>query len=272
MEYTMIQPPDYLRNYVRYYWVLESNASTTLLPKTFGTIADGSPGIIFQQSDQGKFFQEQKELPAVFLYGQTTKYSQIAGPGSFRTIGVYFHPHALKSVFGFNAVELTDSCVDIDLVSTRRFSRLSEMLLNAVGLDAQLEILNAFLFAKAKQNNRPEDRISAYAVSRIAKAKGVFDLKLLQNDLHLTERSIERRFKSDVGISPKLLSRIFQFQAAMKGLRENNYHKLSDIAYENTYADQSHFIRAFKEFAGFTPSQYLKQSEELVENFPEMKR
>jgi AraC-like DNA-binding protein len=53
-------------------------------------------------------------------------------------------------------------------------------------------------------------------------------------------------------------------------LRNNHYHKLSDIAFENEYADQSHFIRAFKEFAGFSPYRYRQQSNEVVENFAEL--
>jgi AraC-like DNA-binding protein len=47
---------------------------------------------------------------------------------------------------------------------------------------------------------------------------------------------------------------------------------LSDIAFENGYADQSHFIRAFQEFAGFTPNQYQKQLLEVVANFPQLLR
>jgi len=88
--------------------------------------------------------------------------------------------------------------------------------------------------------------------------------------LLLSEKSFERKFKQGVGISPKLFSRICRFQAALNQLRNNHYRKLSDVAYENGYADQSHFIRAFKEFAGFSPQQYRLQSHEVVENLPEL--
>jgi len=93
-------------------------------------------------------------------------------------------------------------------------------------------------------------------------------LKDLQQKLRMTERSLERRFKQAIGISPKLFGRICRFQVSLNQLRKDNYDKLSDIAYENGYADQSHFIRSFREFAGVSPFDFKKQSNELVRNFP----
>ena len=270
MKFQQIQPPECLKHYIRYYWVLESNAME-MLPRTFAAIADGNPGIIFHQSDSGKFYQENKELPDIFLYGQTTKYTELISPGNFRNIGVYFYPQAIKSIFGFNAAEFTNSCIDVNLIPSIHSKCLSEQLLNTPDLNDQIQVLSAYLFAQVKTNNCLQDQLTSYAIKRIFEAKGDVNLKLLQNDLRLSERSFERRFKFEVGISPKLLSRIFRFQAAMNLLRERNFDKLSDIAYEHNYADQSHFIRSFKEFAGLSPNQFQRQSNELVENFPEIK-
>lgn len=269
MKFQQIQPPECLKDYIRYYWVLESNAME-MLPRTFAAIADGNPGIIFHQSDSGKFYQENKELPNIFLYGQTTKYTELISPGNFRNIGVYFYPHAIRSIFGFNAAELTDSCVDISLIPSKDFKSLSEQLLNTPGLNDQIGILSAYLFSQVEKNGGLQNRLTSYVITKIFEAKGDVNLKLLQDDLRLSERSFERRFKFDVGISPKLFSRIFRFQAAMNLLREKNFHKLSDIAYAHNYADQSHFIRCFKEFAGLSPYQFQKKSTELIENFPEI--
>ena len=74
-----------------------------------------------------------------------------------------------------------------------------------------------------------------------------------------------------MGVSPKLFARISRFQASLSQLRNNDFNKLSDLAFDNDYADQSHFIRSFREFAGFSPHQLRKQSVELLENFTELK-
>ena len=108
-----------------------------------------------------------------------------------------------------------------------------------------------------------------FAITRIVEAKGNISLKELQDYLQLSERSFERRFKQYVGISPKLYSRISRFQAVLNQIRLGQHNRLTDLAYENDYADQSHFIRSFKEFAGCSPLQYQKQSMQQVENFYE---
>ena len=64
-------------------------------------------------------------------------------------------------------------------------------------------------------------------------------------------------FESNVGISPRLYKRICQFNAAFQQLNQMKFSKLSDIAYEKGYADQSHFVRTFKEFTNITPKEYL---------------
>jgi AraC-like DNA-binding protein len=89
----------------------------------------------------------------------------------------------------------------------------------------------------------------------------------LQRNLNLSERGFQRRFNQHVGISPKLFSRVCKFQAALGQLKNNNYANLSDVAFDNGYADQSHFIRSFKEFAGFSPYQFQKRDRKIAENF-----
>jgi AraC-like DNA-binding protein len=74
----------------------------------------------------------------------------------------------------------------------------------------------------------------------------------------MTERTFERMFEREIGISPVLFRRISQFSKAFRQVNERTLPDLSTITYRNGYTDQSHFIRAFKEFTGFTPSAYLK--------------
>lgn len=54
------------------------------------------------------------------LYGQTIKRTELYVIGTFKIIGIYFFPNTLKSIFGFNADELTNSCLDLNLLSTAR--------------------------------------------------------------------------------------------------------------------------------------------------------
>jgi AraC-like DNA-binding protein len=41
-------------------------------------------------------------------------------------------------------------------------------------------------------------------------------------------------------------------------LKTGQFDNLTDVAFENDFADQSHFIRSFKEFTQLTPKDYIK--------------
>jgi AraC-like DNA-binding protein len=260
MQYRQLIPSSCLKDYVRYFWTLESN-DLTVSPKAFGPLADGCPGLIFQQPDVGQFYdQDHKPLPALFLYGQTVKRTSIYLLGRFRTVGVCFFPNTLASTFGFDANDLTDDCLDVNLITTY----LVDELWQAATTQSRVSSLAAYLFAQIRKTNKSVDPLTQYAISQIISSKGSLSLPDMHNRLNLSERSFERRFNQQVGISPKLFSRVCRFQAALSQLKQANYDKLSDIAFENGYADQSHFIRTFKEFTGYSPYQFQKQSHHTV--------
>jgi AraC-like DNA-binding protein len=267
MNYQSFEPPDILKPYVRYFWSLETDADNPS-EKSFRTIVDGCPGLIFQQNNKGTFYKDDQRLPETFLFGQSTKHAELNLSGNLNVTGIYFYPNALKSVFGLNAEELTNSCMDANLLVHDFY--LSEQLANASSLEEQVEILSSYLVFQIEKNVKQDDKIMQFALTQIIQSKGTIPLQKLQKQLQLSERMLERRFKQYVGLSPKLFLRICRFQSSLKQLRNNDYSKLSDIAFENDYADQSHFIRSFKEFAGFSPYQYQKKSTEVVENFAEL--
>lgn len=270
MNFRQIPPPALLKNHIRYFWMYEGEGAD-IPSKSFRAMADGCPGLIFQHPDKGVMYQNNKALPGVFVYGAATTYAEIRVAGAFSTIGIFFYPHALPAIFGVNAGELTDTCMDLELLAKKQHYPLTEQLVNAASGTGRIHILGAFLLRLVQQHTRFEDTTMQHAVSRIMQAGGNVSLKQLQEQLQLSERSFERKFKQYVGISPKLFARISRFQASLSQLRQNDFEKLSDVAFGNEYADQSHFIRSFREFAGVSPLQFGKSAVELVENFSELR-
>jgi AraC-like DNA-binding protein len=74
----------------------------------------------------------------------------------------------------------------------------------------------------------------------------------------VSERQLERKFKTSVGISPKKLQRIVRFEKSLQLLRRADYKQLTSVAHELDYTDQSHFIKDFKDFSGMTPYAFVK--------------
>ncbi|MCE7060839.1 helix-turn-helix domain-containing protein [Dyadobacter sp. CY343] len=268
MKHHIIHPSHDLRDYVKYFWVLEDNRGQAT-SRRFQTIADGSPGMIFHESENGSLYQFEKQLPPTFLYGQTTSATEIKSPPAFRAIGIYLYPHALKTIFGLPASELTNTCVDVTMLNSDS-KYLTERLIETNAMEDKISVLSTFLKQQIACNSATSDVDVMLALSIIYREKGAISLCILQEKTGLSERALERRFQRVIGISPLQFCRIVRFQSSLTQLRENGFEKLSDIAYENQYADQSHFIRSFKEFAGDSPFRFRKKSSELINNFPEI--
>ena len=251
-------PPEILKPVIKYFWALDNPVDSP--PKMFTAFPDGSPGVIMVQTENGALCDNHnKKLPTIYLHGQTIAPSKLSCSGRFSAVGVCFQPHALKSIFGFDANEFTQTGIDFNLIQDNKYGNLSQRLVTEQTLEGKIEMLSGFLMLQYQKNHgHMEERIN-YAVSRIIQSKGSLSLKELQQKLHLSERSLERKFNQSIGISPKLFSRICRFQGSLKQLQSSSYDKLSDIAYENEYADQSHLIRTFKEFTGLSPLEFKKQ-------------
>jgi AraC-like DNA-binding protein len=272
MHLQQFAPPESLKEHVRYFWTLES-LDHSATPKVFRTIADGCPGLFFQHPHQEPFRDEAgRQWPRVLLYGQATHHANIYACGPFRAAGVYLHPSALSSVFGLHAAELTDSCLNLELLIAPQHFFPAARLADATSGAQQIQLISSYLQAKISANRRPVDADIEYAVAQIINAKGIISVGQLQHDLRMSERSLQRRFKRHIGVPPKLFASICRFQMSLGQLRTANYDKLSDIAFEHEYADQSHYTRVFKQFAGLSPYQYRKHSPEQVENFMLLRR
>lgn len=266
MKYEQISIPPGLETFIQSIWKLEDDGDNQGTLQSFQLIADSSPGLIFQHADFGSFFQGGRQLPPAFIFGPSTRFGTLQLSGSFNTTGIFFHPDALRTVFGLKAELLTNTCTDIVAIGKARNENLVEKLLNSPSHEEQLSLLLASLQDLRQDNESLMDHHVSFAISEILASQGKLPLRNLSERINLSERTIERKFRESIGMPPKLFSRLCQFQLSLRYLKQNNHHKLSDVAFEFEFSDQSHFIRTFKEFSGLTPNSYIRRSRELVDN------
>lgn len=276
-----ISIPESLRLYVKSIWYFDAQstlptdeigseqASQAREDITFPNFADGSPGMVFQQTDSGNFLCDKpSRVPRSYVYGQGIEPINIHVPRGCTMIGVIFHPHVLQTLFGFQAKEITDDYYDLNLLPAIPRISVSEQLWDNSTLKGQMQIVFRYLgYLIDKSKTKPDNGLQ-YAVQKLMHVDSNTSIKKLQSDLNLSERSFERKFEQHIGISPRLLASIGQFQSALRQITTSNFSKLSDVAYENGYADQSHFIRVFKKFTGQSPLQFSKQLPEHLAQLP----
>ncbi|WP_128546144.1 AraC family transcriptional regulator [Larkinella soli] len=264
MKPELIQPPRPLAGFVRYGWHLEAGTGRS---DTLHVTADGCPGLIVYQAPNGSVHQGDKSLPPVFLYGQSTQSSRLRLPEGVRMTGLCLSPDALRPLFGLNAHELTDTCIDLRDLPGTHGTRLVEHLTETAEGDAGAALFG-YLTARAGSPRSAPDPAVQQAVALLIRNRGDVSLPQLQRRLGLSERSLERRFRQSVGIPPRLFARICRFQSSLNQLKHKAFDKLSDVAFDSGYADQSHFTRTFREFAGMLPEQFHTPGMRSVAHFP----
>jgi AraC-like DNA-binding protein len=261
MKTQIIIPPLSISKYVSNILVIENydQRNDFVLP----LFANGSPTLVFNTA---KATSNNKTINNLTLYGQTVKPNELFIKNEFTLIAYFLYPNALNSLFNIGANELTDGSMELVFLKQAKVHNLQEQLLNTPMLNFRLDLLNNFI-KKLADNANAANTKTEFATKKIKHNNGQVSLQNIQKELGITERTLQRLFETNIGISPKMYGRVCQFHAAFQQLNQHQFLKFSDIAFENGFADQSHFIRVFKEFTNLTPGKYLQNMKSIPIEF-----
>lgn len=236
--------------YVQDILVLEDCKITS--PFVLPLFANGKPTLLFQTS-RGDIQGSSNYLT---LFGQTVLPDKLTLYDNFTLIAYFFKPFSLTALYGITAKELTDKPVNLGLLHPSRSRTLREQLLHAPSTAAMIDLLDDYIY-ELTTKIRTDTRLLQYATEKISACPGKDILTATQKELFITERTFQRLFESHIGLSPRQYRKVAQFHTAFQQLNSRQFRQLSDIAFDNHYADQSHFIRTFREFTAMAPGQYL---------------
>ena len=196
------------------------------------------------------------------VVGVWTRFIELVAPATFETVAVRLKPGAASAFMDIPLDSLTDCVVDANVIWGTAVGALHDRLANAAGMAERLTAIRTFLIARMR---RPQ-RILDGPLTRIAAAHGRTSIDRLAHDAGVSHRQLERAFRSHVGVSPKMLSRIARFQQVVRRTHSDAAH-WADVAADCGYADQSHLIRDFRQFTGSTPAALASAEAELADYF-----
>lgn len=222
--------------------------------------ADGYPGLMFQKSDQGFYLlPKNKKLSELFLYGQTVSPVSMTASGAYELVALQLYPFASRYLLNIDPKTLNDDCYDLLQLQNIQMAAFLEKLKISTTVEHQIETMLDIVEALLEVHSVPEVNSIQQVVHRIIQSNGQIRVSELTDAVCLTERTLERNFLSQVGLSPKQFARIIQFQSSLEKINTSEFDKLTDIGLESGFSDQSHFIRVFKAYTGLSPSQYIKK-------------
>ena len=223
------------------------------------------PGIVFHQRGRGRAIQSietsagnAKRLPLVFAYGAgTTPSTMRYHGGPHLTIQVILKPQGLRSLLGLDARRLRNGVVALSKLPGA--PRQGHLLATPTAL-AKADLLLRYLMDKAVHSTT-RDTLVDQALQLVEEQIEDLRLPRILHLLGVSERQLERRFAGAVGVSPKTYLRVRRFNEALRLMKTRRYPTLASIAYALGFADQSHFIRDLKAFAGVTPKGLSERAE-----------
>lgn len=219
--------------------------------------ADGYPGLIFSETNKEVLLlPNNKLLPNFFLYGQTIEPIELQIDGPYKLIVFQLYPFATRLLLNINPIEINDKCYDLRKVENVDTEETISQLVKS-NTSQQVNFISEYLLKLVKTSAVDPDNAIKLAVSSIIDAKGNIKVKELREQLYITERTFERRFNKEIGVTPKQFAKIIQFSFSLNQIQETDYTNLTNVAYENGFSDQSHFIRCFKRYTGETPKEVL---------------
>jgi AraC-like DNA-binding protein len=252
MEYQIINPPDSLRDLIRYFWTFE----VRMVPRSgikISTYVDDSSGIIFQQhSGSSAIKKDGQNIPRYLVYGQITDPSFNYSETGFSAVGVVFHPQALKQLFKVDAYYLRDRIFPMEEFEKK--DCILEKLLNATDLSLKVSLLSQLILKRSK-TAIDEDQLVKHSI-RLIKSNQVHGVKELVKLSGISERQLERRFLCSVGVPPRHYFQIAKFETVVRTMREQTEGKLVDIASDLCFCDQPHFNKMIKKFSGLNPHMF----------------
>lgn len=263
MIYKTRPPHKLLEPYVDCIWLLVST-DVRPVPEPEIVLPDGKIELIvhfgdhFEKLESGKKFVKQART---LLSGQLTEKIFLRSTGSIGMVAVRFKPGGSSRFFRFPHDEISDQVLNFRDIAESESIQLQEQILNALTHDEQMLILENFLIGRMeKQNPKLNDSFVLQACRYIVQSGGEYTVNDLVKLTGTSERQLERRFKSEVGLSPKMLLRIARFQRFLSMSGSGKITSLTDAALVCGYYDQAHFIRDFHAFSGVSPTAYLSQT------------
>lgn len=272
-SYEVVAPAPELEPFVECFWDLVGPASEAPAEPEI-VLPDGRTELIVHFGDD--FFKCERDprtgkdeyvrQARVLMSGQLTERILLRPSGGIGVVSARFKAAGAARFFNLPYEKIVDQVIDFSKYEKGVASMLAKEIEESPTTALRFQVLQAFLLGRLQKHESRENIFVRRACSHIVQSDGSYSVQELVKLVGLSERQLERKFKEQVGIPPKLLSRIMRFQKFITLSRSSRDMSLADASVSCGYYDQSHFIRDFIWFSGVSPRNYLSSSHPMSDH------
>jgi AraC-like DNA-binding protein len=200
--------------------------------------------------------------------GVWNTYHSVDWPVRVRFYGVHFKPGGTYPFLRIPLSQLNHQVVPLDAIWGRFAGELRERLLTAPSVETGFQLLEQLLLARLSETP-PGLNLVQHAITEISQYHGALSIRLLSDQIGISQNHLGNQFKRFVGVPPKDVARFYRFANALHLIHSTRLMDLTSIAHQSQFYDQSHFYRDFVAFTGHSPSEYLKLRRRVETESPE---
>jgi len=254
-----------LKKYIRFFWALRIDHAQL----NHKIIPQRNINLRFNLSETSHFVNinnSEYSLEDVYFLGLHDHFGNVNLKinGKVDVLGICFYPDGFYPFLKIPVSEFKNQLLGAEEVGFKAAVSINEQLKLTTDIGLRLNILETGLVKILDDDFYiPRDFRQLFLS---LKNGGNFD--------HLTEfckqnnvsiRKSERLFNKYVGIPANTYMLLNRFHSSVNQILYSDYSKLSDLAYDNGYFDQMHFISDFKRFAGNTPKKFSQQNNSILQ-------
>jgi AraC-like DNA-binding protein len=247
MQTAALVPSAALRPYIQRFLIVEytSGWSNTLLPGT---------GMVAAFRFKGSCLLNDTKVPNALVTGLWDRTRTLTHSGSCANVLAMMTPTGASALLREPVQHLFNGTMPLEYqVRASQLSLVEEQLHESSHHLQRVEVVERFLLEQLR--NRVPDSLIATAVHSIRASRGSLRIDRLARHMGLSQSALERRFRREVGASPKKFAALVRLRHVVR-LRRAGV-SLTDIAHAAGYADQPHFIKDFRRFTGQAPESFF---------------
>jgi len=260
----MYLPHEKLKDWIKVYWFLKGDGKddhfyyNNLLPDGCATILLVLDGV-FNLSD---YYEDGVLSRGIYIIPPCKINNQLKFSNNIQMIDIQLNPSIFYKLFKQPVSLLKNRVYTFDDLSLNFDQNILEQIYNLNDSYKIINLLNRFLFDLFYKKDFYADEI----IVNINELYKIGDLDKFFNKQALSIRQLERKVKEFTGLTPKTLSRTARFYSILEQIKFKEYNlNFTQLAFENKFSDQSHFIREFKSFTKTSPTQFVKD----IRSFPQ---
>ena len=217
----------------------------------------------------------------VLIGGLHTTPALVTHDGRQSGIQLGLTPLGARVLLSVPAGELATLDLEGDEVLGRFAAELQDRVRAAGTWADRFAVLDDLLAARTRRTSPvdtpdpmgPEVR---YAWRTLLARRGAVSVADLAAETGWSSRHLDRRFRSEIGLTPKAAARVIRFDRArrmlMRRVRDGGPPSLAALAAAGGYYDQAHLAREFRGLAGCPPSRWLAEEFRNVQGADPVRR